>query len=115
MRDIQFRGKRKDNGCWVYGNLIMIRGRAHINAVNRTGIVEPDTVGEYTGHDDITGKRIFEGDIIRYANGIGSIVWSEPNAAFMCREEDGEYHEWFSLLENIEVIGNIHESEGKAE
>jgi uncharacterized phage protein (TIGR01671 family) len=70
-RRIEFRGKRLDNGEWVYGNLI--RGDSTTKVVPADCCtdydewkVHPNTVGQYIGRNDVQNNRIYEGDIVAW-------------------------------------------------
>ncbi|EAE8567892.1 TPA: hypothetical protein IQB98_001060 [Listeria monocytogenes] len=81
MREIEFRGKRIDNGEWVYGNLMQFEDRAtFIFADERKGAstltyahfiinnmhaIDEKTLGSCIGREDEDEKTIFENDIVQ--------------------------------------------------
>ena len=96
-----FRGKEKDSGKWIYGDLRHISdGHGgyilcivdNTNGKNNdvTGVeVVPETVGMFTGSTDKSRTKIFEGDIVKgtaySATNIGVIVWIDEISGFGVR------------------------------
>ena len=128
MREILFRGKRTDNGEWVYGNLV--RGcdekYAYIVEFGNKEIcrnyvdVNPDTVGQYTGLKDKNGTKIFEGDIIYTVSNFDAanmVVVYDPAEFRLVLCEDYKTYKpgWgFKCLcyESfyLQVVGNIYDN-----
>ena len=140
MREILFRGKRLDNGDWVYGALANFRSIANEiyaaiipkvdveNSMMELKSVDHSTVGQYTGLNDKNRKRIFEGDILHIAkisDGIGG--YYQPALDYPVKvvvKWDLCAWMWETLCEDkryisfpdawchyeCEVIGNIHDN-----
>ena len=83
MREILFRGKRLDNGQWVYGDLLTKNKNGNYCPRIKQNIeldpfpiqVDPATVGQYTGVVDRNGKQVFEDDIIGYTDTDTKKTW----------------------------------------
>lgn len=134
-----FRGKEKDSGKWIYGDLRHISdGHGgyilcivdNTNGKNNdvTGVeVVPETVGMFTGSTDKSRTKIFEGDIVKgtaySATNIGVIVWIDEISGFGVRYVNAPNPTaWLnsSILRcaaigktdefAAEVIGNIHDN-----
>ncbi len=127
MREILFRGKRKDNGEWIYGMLISFpAGKSFILSKETllrckycdidivSCVILPETRGEYTGLTDKNGVKIFEGDIVRYGDTIHKVVFEQRcgTAYFGLVYSDMETLPFghYQDLRQIEVLGNIHDN-----
>lgn len=67
MREIKFRGRTLDEKPvhWVYGYLNNDEGGLYIcQPFNAKVYVDPETVGQFTGMEDVSGYQIYEGDVV---------------------------------------------------
>ena len=135
MREILFRGKRKDTGKIVFGYLFMAENarkekKPYIWLEHGESVeVIPETVGQFTGLTDKNGEKVFEGDIVclRYASGeiccrgdiqfdcgVFGAEWVVNKKYKYMVGSFGQNHNLRRLdddiINEIEVIGNIHDN-----
>ena len=131
MFEYLFKGKRKDNGEWVEGILykqteyygdpskkyFIITSTESLDYEQALEYYEvvPESVGQYTGVDDVTGKKIFTGDMIHYeirqSSESGQLYidnkYNHPKVGPVIFEDQCFMPLAFCVHETIRVIGNV--------
>ena len=122
MREILFRGKRTKTGKYVTGKLWHHTDKAsaiYSDELDKLVWVFPYTVGQFTGLTDKNGKKIFEGDVVRYMNNETMVVsYRNESASFVGTYSAVNFTCCASLMcanLYLEVIGNIHDNPEPAE
>lgn len=143
MKEILFRGKRVDNGEWVYGYyyeskisgcfILVPKIKARKKDVVVIGDsfdvfeVIPKTVGQYTGIKDDKWARVFEGDILEVSYDDGTAYTTEVKAYgnTLCVDVEGEDYDytafdfavdlWRAEGCEFEVVDNIYDKNKDAD
>lgn len=115
MHEILFRGKSPITQKWVYGDLFQHGEQRFIVADKINTEVLPETVGQYTGVNDIDGVRIFEGDIVKnIVTDLICVVARDNYYAGFVINKNKDSKTQFSLSKASgraqKVIGNIHDN-----
>ena len=128
IKDIKFKAKRLDGKGWVCGyfyeendNTYIIENRQKESKLNRnlTYKVEPSTVCQFTGENDMNGNEIYIGDIISNLE-IGSrigVTWNERLKRLDCKFLNADkglevpFGIFVSRFKRIVVVGNKFDKE----
>lgn len=109
------------NGTWVHGYL-SDKNYIYDKSLEGEFLVDENTICKYTGLNDKSGKKIFEGDVVKDSAGVcGEVKFGLYAAGFSIPDtnqgfyiefpEESLYRKELGYWENkVVVIGNIYDS-----
>lgn len=121
MREILFRGKRVDNGEWVYGfygkrgyssyiiqEIARPTGGYSFNDIE----IEPETVSQLADYYDDEGGEVFEGDevsVTHFKESFdGFVYWCDVSLSYKVKTSEGRSFMLSSTTRCL-VTGNMHD------
>ena len=111
MRTIKFRAIDEFSDQFIYGQAFFVdsdNGQGYLSdGIDRHQLVKKETVGQFTGLTDKTGKDIYEGDIVKRIYKY-EVAWK--NGGFYLRQKNKYHLTITNLGADFEIIGNIHEN-----
>lgn len=122
-----YRGKRTDDGEWIYGDLVHSVYKKGDTCVGQYGnevgmhIVDPSTICRCTGRADLDKKLIYEHDVVAYldtysteggyaeAYCVGEVVWDEETLSFQVTNRLSA-ESWEVIDGECKVLGNTFDN-----
>ncbi len=124
INKIKFRGKRVDNGEWVYGYLLkgvrtyIVTKEQMSYAVVSTDYhaslgfteINPETLGMFIGIKDRNDVEVYAGDKIEAVSIIGVVEYDNAVASFIVKWEDNQITRFQRVFDfnDINIVGNIY-------
>ena len=75
--------------------------------VNLWFFKESPVINQFTGLQDKNKKDIYESDVVKFWGGIGYVSFNSDMASYGIQYSE---HDFFSILAEVEVIGNQYEN-----
>lgn len=93
MRPIKFRGKRVNNGEFIYGQLTHVHPKFYVGGRE----VKPESVAQLVGYD-CDGREVYEGDVLTFEHDGKHYEYTAGLQPF-ARNDDGLVHYKFDSLQ----------------